>query len=148
MFKEIIDIKTYLTNIQTPHIWVGGVYCVSISSWEVWEDKKTKPKQLKWKERKCSTNTHIQRLPPQWQNIYLQVKAEWLHLIYIISWKNKKNCCKRAAFSVSKRFPDSGFTYSHRTNSSSPTKRVMIDAKQNIYIPMRWKNRQGTKLFF
>lgn len=34
MFTDIIDIRIYLTNIQTPHhLVVSGVYCVYTSSW-------------------------------------------------------------------------------------------------------------------
>ena len=39
-----------------------------------------------------------------------------------------KDYSKKAAFSV--RFPNSGFTYSHRTDSSSPPQTVVTDAQR------------------
>lgn len=68
MFNEIIDIKTYLTNIQTPHHLIGLAYCVYVAFWEVWEEKtdQSKSKQLEEKERHKSiksTYTHVQRSP-------------------------------------------------------------------------------------
>lgn len=81
MFNKIIDIKTYLTNIQTPQHLIGVAYCVYVAFWDVWEEKTDQSKSRKQSEEKerhkgiKSTYTRVQRSPCLRTKICIQVKA-------------------------------------------------------------------------
>lgn len=47
MFREIIDIKTYLTNIQTPRLSVGGVCVFLLEGCGEQKKKKNKRRRIK-----------------------------------------------------------------------------------------------------
>jgi len=81
--KEIIDIKTYLTNIQTPHLRVGRV-CVRVCGGRCGREQcKNSQYRRKKRGKRESTYTHIQRLSRQYAKYLLSGQSR-MYLIHII----------------------------------------------------------------